>query len=91
MFLDYVLGSALSQNLQTVVPHGESRAEPRRGAERSWSGCAMRLVSPDDLEFGCERGERCWIGDRREVDGIMGGNLTFDLGRVRLRTVILTL
>jgi hypothetical protein len=72
-----------------VVPHGESRAEAGRGAERSGAGrgCAARLVSPDDLEIGCERGERCWIGDRREVGGIMGGNLAFDLGRVRERLV----
>ena len=47
----------------------------------------MRLVSPDDLEIGCERGEERRIGNRREAGGIMGGNLAFDLGRVRERLV----
>jgi len=47
----------------------------------------VRLVSPDDLEIGCERGEERRIGNRREAGGIMGGNLAFDLGRVRERLV----
>src|SRR3974390_572923 len=40
-------------------------------------------ISPDGLEIGCERGERCRIGDRRGVGGIMGSNFAFDLGHAR--------
>jgi hypothetical protein len=49
--------------------------------------CISRGGIPDGFEIRRERGERCRINDGRELGGIMGGDLAFDLRHARERLV----